>query len=231
MRGQGGTYPGAVQEQRLEAGPILVRWADSTHHPALAPEVLAPLGEQQARRFRSLHGTRARRFLVGRRLLIDAIGEFTDLADVGFTTTCERCGAEHGRPRLEHAPVVVSVSYAGSMVAVAAAGLNDALAVGVDIEQLPSGDRSVALEDLAPLFAPNPPPDMQRWTLLEAALKADGRGVRVDPARVGVGGIGSGEVRGWRALRITGRAEGVDATAIEGPAGFALSAAMVRASR
>ena len=189
------------------------------------------LGEQQARRYASLSGVRAQRFLAGRWLLAELIAELTDETDLGFTTTCERCGADHGRPRLERAPVAVSVSYAGSMVAVAASRREDAAEVGVDIEREPGGGAHSRLDDLAPLFAPAAAPDTQGWTLVEAALKADGRGVSVDLAEVHVCEVGTGRWPGARAVRIPGRLDSVDAAVIVGPSGFVLSAAMVPAAR
>ena len=74
------------------------------------------------------------------------------------------------------------------------------------------------------------PPDTEGWTLLEAALKADGRGVAVDLAEVQIGAIGTGGLAGSRAVRIPGRVDAADAGVIAGPAGFVLSAAMVPAA-
>ena len=86
------------------------------------------------------------------------------------------------------------------------------------------------LRDLGPLFAPAPAPDIQDWTLIEAALKADGRGITVDLAEVRVGEIGSGRLAGSRAIRLPGRVDTVDARAVASPSGFVLSAAMVPAA-
>jgi len=46
------------------------------------------------RKYAALSGDAAQRFLAGRSLLADLIEELTDVADLGFTTTCERCGAD-----------------------------------------------------------------------------------------------------------------------------------------
>jgi 4'-phosphopantetheinyl transferase len=192
--------------------------------------VLESLGEQQVRRHALLNGVAAQRFLVGRALLIEVVEQLTDVSDLSFTTTCERCGAEYGRPRFEHALVAVSVSYAGSVVAVAAARIADAAAVGVDIERAPAAGSRVPMRDLGPLFAPAPAPDIQDWTLIESALKADGRGVTVDLAEVRVGETGSGRLAGSRAIRLPGRVDAVDARVIAGPSGFVLSAAMAPAA-
>jgi len=97
----------------------------------------------------------------------------------------------------------------------------------VDIERMPRVGPHVRLDELAPLFAPASPPDLAGWTLLEAALKADGRGVTVDVAKVQVGSPGSGRLPGSRAVLIPGRAGSVDAGVVPGPDGFVLSAAVV----
>jgi len=199
------------------------------------------LGEQQVRRHASLSGAAAQRFAVGRVLVAQLLAELGSGAGVTLTTTCERCGADHGRPRVEGAPLAVSISYAGRMVAVAAARHADASAVGVDIEREPGDGRHARLSSLARAFAPTPAPDTEGWTLLEAALKADGRGLRVALAEIEVapgievatgiegGGAGSGRVPFSRPVRIPGRREPVDAALIDGPAGFVLSAAMIPA--
>lgn len=214
---------------RASFGPVRLAWMDAARVADLPVGVLAPFGPQQVRRFEALSGVAAQRFLVGRRLLARLVADLSgadDPADGGFTTTCERCGAPHGRPRFERAEVEVSVSYAGSVVAVAASRRADAAAVGIDIEDLTRGRSGSALTELAPLFAPAPPPDLEGWTLLEAALKADGRGVTVDLAHVRVGDPGSGRVPGSRAVRVPGRTDGIDAAVVAGPEGFVLSAAM-----
>jgi 4'-phosphopantetheinyl transferase len=214
---------------RAQFGPVRIAWADSAASPAPDPEILARLGDAQERRHAGLSGLPARRFLTGRALLVSLIREHTDAVDLGFAATCERCGAEHGRPRLERAPVVVSISYAGSVVAVAAAHQMDAAAVGVDIERVPADGEGTPRRELTRLFAPAPPPDTEGWTLLEAALKADGRGTAVDLAEVHIGAIGTGRLDGARAVRIPGRVDAVDAGVIAGPPGFVLSAAMAPA--
>jgi len=207
-------------------GPTLLAWTDATLSPALDPEVIRPFGERQVQRYASLSAERAQRFLTGRSLLACVIGELTDEPDLELTATCERCGAEHGRPRLVHAAVAVSVSYAGDMVAVAAVDLARAGAVGVDIERMPHDGVHGRLSELAPLFAPASPPDIAGWTLLEAALKADGRGVTVSLEHVEVGPAGSGSLPGAGAVRLPGRSDIVDAALLPGPDGFVLSAAV-----
>ena len=215
---------------RAEFRPVCIAWTDAVALVPPSPRVLERLGENQVRRHALLNGVAAQRFLAGRALLIELAEQLTDISDFAFTTRCERCGAEHGRPRFERAPVAVSVSYAGGFVAVAAARIADAAAVGIDIERAPAAGSRVPMRDLGALFAPAPAPDVQDWTLIEAALKADGRGVTVDLAEVRVGETGSGRLAGSRAIRLPGRVDTVDARVIAGPSGFVLSAAMVPAA-
>jgi len=102
--------------------------------------------------------------------------------DPSLATSCPRCGADdHGPLRAVSAPVVVSVSYSGPFVAVAAAPSSAATALGIDIEL---GAADAALDGLATLFAPADPPTRREWTAIEAAVKADGRGLNVSPERV-----------------------------------------------
>ncbi|MET0782543.1 MAG: hypothetical protein ABWZ16_13635 [Microbacterium sp.] len=215
---------------RAEFGPVRIAWTDAAASPPPSPNILERLGEPQHRRHAVLVGVAAQRFLAGRALAIEVVEQLTDATDLAFTTTCERCGADHGRPRFEHAPVAVSVSYAGSVVAVCAARIADAAAVGVDIEHVPAAMSRVPMPDLARLFAPAPAPDIQAWTLIEAALKADGRGLTVDLAAVRVGETGTGRNAGSRAIHIPGRVDTVDAGVVAGPSGFVISAAMAPAA-
>lgn len=186
----------------------------------------------QQRRLSALRGVAAERFVVGRELLalvIDELaaqaaaqGEHPQTGSVELTASCDRCGGEHGAVRVHGLPVAVSVSYAGSMVAVAVALQTAAAAVGVDIEREPSGGPFAPLPSLGALFAPAPVPSAEGWTLLEAALKADGRGLTVDVAQCVIESSAAG-----RAVRIPGRAEPVPAATVSGPVGLVLSVAAI----
>jgi 4'-phosphopantetheinyl transferase len=211
-------------------GAARIAWTDASSSGPVPIDLLERFGEQQVRRYASLTGVAARKFLAGRSLLADLIAEMTDEPDLTLISTCRRCGGDHGQPRLEGAPIAVSLSYAGNVVAAAAVLHVDASAVGVDIERIPRAGAVGPLSDLAPLFAPAPPPDRETWTLIEAALKADGRGLVVDLFEIEVGDEGSGRVEGARAIRVPGRTGAVDATVIAGPEGFILSAATVPAA-
>jgi 4'-phosphopantetheinyl transferase len=100
--------------------------------------------------------------------------------DVPLVQRCPDCGGPHGRPVVEGSDLHVSLSRCAlGTVAVAAWGR----AIGVDVEprELPperlDAIRSVAGGD-----------GVAHWTAVEAVLKADGRGLRVDPRRVRVDG-------------------------------------------
>jgi 4'-phosphopantetheinyl transferase len=109
----------------------------------------------------------------GRALLRALVAELAGVAEAGIriVARCPDCGGDHGRP-VVMAPdaatdVRVSLAHAGG-VTVAAALVGGA--VGIDAEPRPHA---------ADAF-----PALRRWTRIEAVLKADGRGLRVDPETV-----------------------------------------------
>jgi len=114
----------------------------------------------------------------GRGLIRALAAELAPGADVRIEQRCPVCGGPHGRPLLPHAPLLASAAYAGPWVVVAVARRQDADAVGIDVELEGSAP------ELSLLFAPADPPDLRGWTAIEAALKADGRGLMVPPDRV-----------------------------------------------
>jgi 4'-phosphopantetheinyl transferase len=170
----------------------------------------------------------AARFAVGRSLMTSLVTDLVDQADVEIFRHCPRCGShEHGAPQIRDLPIAVSVSYAGSMVAAAAIRTTDAAAIGIDIEPEASAAR---VGELALLFQPLPAPDLRQWTLLEAVLKADGRGLNVDPSTVVLGGSSRTVLGRARMAAIPGRAEPVAAAAVDGPSGFVVSVAVAGAA-
>ncbi|PPG30711.1 hypothetical protein C5B97_07235 [Pseudoclavibacter sp. RFBB5] len=136
---------------------------------------------------------------------------------------CSHCGStSHGKPSIPGLPVLVSIAYAGSAVFVALASADDVGALGIDAEALRShGDSAPALPAPAmpdrelsePDQDPSPPApsrdafdpalDLERWTAVEAVLKADGRGLRVDPSFVRLAS-GEGRADGEEHARISG---------------------------
>lgn len=216
----------SVPEREADGGVVLagvhVRWRTGTIQAADPRPLLDVMGAAQRRRFDLLAPDAAARFAAGRRLIGELARELAG-PDVGLAldSPCLRCGADHGAPVLRVAPVVVSVSHAGSLVVVAAAHRRRASTVGVDVEQR-SPRRPMS--DLASLFAPHPVPDVAGWTRIEAALKADGRGLRVSPSEVMLHRTAAG----WAAV-IPGREAPVEVVSVTGPSGHALSIAVVPA--
>ena len=132
----------------------------------------------------------------GRALIRALASELAPGADLRIEQRCPVCGGPHGRPLLPHAPLLASAAYADPWVVVAVAREQDADAIGVDVEL------EGAAPDLALLFAPADPPDLRGWTAIEAALKADGRGLMVPPDQVRLSPGGYAAVPDGGAFRI-----------------------------
>lgn len=153
--------------------PTLRRWTGplSPERRAVAVALLTP-----AERARFDVDPHPERFLAGRMLLRELAAELTghDLASITVTAACPDCGLEHGRPHVDG--LFVSLSHAGEFVVAAASATE---AVGVDVES-----RNVSRERIAGLHDVAGGDDLEHWTRVEAVLKADGRGLRVDPREV-----------------------------------------------
>lgn len=121
----------------------------------------------------------------GRALLRELVAELAgvDAAAVRIAQRCPDCGGPHGRPVVMGPAAArgISVSLAhatGVHVAAAIAGVR----IGVDVElRTASPEREAALRALLQHDGPDA---LRRWTQVEAVLKADGRGLRVEPATV-----------------------------------------------
>ncbi len=190
----------AGQDARTLAGiPVQVRWApvppasaasdasdtsDASVAQESATSVLTPF---ELGRYRSLRPDAARTFLAGRRLLRDLVAASAgvDTADVAVEARCAFCGGAHGRPAVI-APGSATRLHLGlahtdtTVVAVAAWDH----AVGVDVERsdaAPARERDHAIATVAGASGVDP---LAHWTRVEAVLKADGRGLRVDPRTV-----------------------------------------------
>lgn len=117
-----------------------------------------------------------------RGIAADAVG-----ADaVRVHAVCPDCGGDHGQPLVtlpaEAAPVFASVTHPGDRTLVV---IGDR-PLGIDAEQLgartPDGlATTLGLESAPP---PGEHALLAAWTAAEAVLKADGRGLRVDPRRI-----------------------------------------------
>ncbi|WP_457099274.1 chemotaxis protein CheY [Microbacterium sp. P5_E9] len=138
---------------------------------------------------------------------------------VELSNPCPRCGGPHGPVRVAGADALASVSYAGpvAVVGVADGALFDAFGIDAEREHETARDaaglRGILGQDRTSL---------RDWTRVEAALKADGRGLRVEPAEVTV--REREDQSGWDAVVPGGTAfAGWDAA---GPAGVLVSVAV-----
>jgi 4'-phosphopantetheinyl transferase len=140
------------------------------------------------------------------------------LPDAELSNPCPRCGGPHGPVSVAGVDARASVTYAAGLAIVAAVPSEEADAVGVDAEALADGRRDVEGLDGA---LGRRGATIRDWTRVEAALKADGRGLRVDPSLVVVATDEAGwsaAVPGARPLR------GWD---VAGPEGTVVSVAVV----
>lgn len=155
---------------------MILRWARTLDDRAEALAVLSPA--ERAR----YDGAPSDSFLLGRLLLRHLAAELIGVgpAEVDLVAVCPDCGGPHGKPQLIGSSLHLSLSH--SAVAVVAAASWDG-PVGVDVEAL---DPSAAA--LAAIGTVAGEESLERWTRVEAVLKADGRGLRVDPASVSFDG-------------------------------------------
>jgi 4'-phosphopantetheinyl transferase len=128
------------------------------------------------------------RFLVGCALAKTIVGGATgtEPTAVRFDRTCPHCGKPHGKPRLAQPGMELSVSHSADLVGVA---LSPAGPVGLDVEGVA---RAVLLPDAltsseaAAVAAADDPTRafLVCWTRKEAAAKAIGEGLRLEPREV-----------------------------------------------
>jgi 4'-phosphopantetheinyl transferase len=122
--------------------------------------------------------------------LAGVASDHIDPATVRIEARCPDCGGAHGRP-VVMAPeaarrIHVSLSHVGDIV-VGVASVDRT--IGVDAEPtgaLADPERAHRIRELIGLDV-DPGADVDallRWTAVEAVLKADGRGLRVDPRTV-----------------------------------------------
>ena len=146
---------------------------------------LATLSPTERRRFDGTPPGTRDSFLAGRvllrRLVATQLGIEPD--QVPLTAVCPDCGGPHGRPVVEGSELRVSLARCDvGVVAVAAWGRE----LGVDVEPTADAERSeLAIRSVAGGEG------LAHWTRVEATLKADGRGLRVDPREVRITGSGA----------------------------------------
>lgn len=190
------------QDARTIAGiAVEVRWAEVPPAPAPGAPALGKPSDASAgpdnassvltafefARYQRLAPAPARVFLTGRRLLRDLVAEIAavDGSEVAIEARCPLCGGAHGRPAVvaprRATTLRVSLAHTDSVVVAAAAWDS---AVGVDVERsdaAPAPERDRAIATVAGASGDDA---LAHWTRVEAVLKADGRGLRVDPRRV-----------------------------------------------
>jgi 4'-phosphopantetheinyl transferase len=174
---------------------VQVRWSE----PHAGDEPAAHLDRTERARLAGLRRLEDRaRFVTSRALLKELVGALCDVpaADVRLDYRCDQCGTAHGRPTVAGPRAAqgwrVSLAHAGDRVVVAAS--RDG-AVGVDVEPVSAvgfaGFADVALTvaeaellAAARTDAARARLGTQLWTRKEAALKARGVGLTVDPRTV-----------------------------------------------
>ncbi|GAA1807992.1 hypothetical protein [Agromyces neolithicus] len=165
---------------------------------------------ERARAVATTHQGLRDRFLLGRMLLRDLAAEAGGMRAeaVEVAAVCERCGAEHGRPQLRWSdapapPPTASLASCAHLViaAIAPAGIT----VGVDVEpaRVPREADAARRGAIVELLGGTTRTAVRRWVRAEAVLKADGRGLRVEPGRVAFTETSGGS--GGSGRRVTAR--------------------------
>jgi 4'-phosphopantetheinyl transferase len=168
---------------------------------AVRAESLALLSMAERQRYDSTAAHRREAFIAGRWMLRQLASELLGIAPdrVHLTAPCPDCGREHGKPHVVGSRLQLALTH-GADVVVAAASWD--AAVGIDIE--PLDQPAAALAAIGVLAGED---SLLRWTRIEAILKADGRGLRVDPAQVALTPVANDDGDGtgsWLEGTVTG---------------------------
>ncbi|HEY3409091.1 MAG TPA: hypothetical protein VGK53_13040 [Propionicimonas sp.] len=200
----------------LEVGPASLAWAATSPGPVRTRPRLNDLTPRDQARAAGFGVDRRREFVVGRSLVSSLIGRlFPDASGWSIgTRACARCGKRHGAVEVVGVPAVAGVSYARGIVVAAVALSPPTGSVGVDVE-LDAAD-TTRTRDLERLLGRSRQPVLLRWTRIEAVLKADGRGLLVEPRDV--------RVRGTHAS-IAGDTTRYELAEVAGPPGYVISLA------
>ncbi len=161
----------------------VLRWVRPHLNENARRQALAMISTAEFERFEGTPAHQRDSFLAGRLVLRRLAAELTGLepAEVPLSATCPDCGGPHGRPVLVDSDLHLSLSHRNDAV-VAAASWGQP--VGVDVESPGSTD------SLSAIAALTGEASIQRWMRIEAVLKADGRGLRVDPNAVSLETVG-----------------------------------------
>ena len=141
--------------------------------------------QEQARAARFRFAADRARFVLGAVLVRAAAGHALGLppASIAVDRECDRCGEQHGRPRIGGTDLHVSVSHSGDVVV---AALTAEGPVGVDVEAV-LGRSDTDYREICPSvctedeqrFVTGPEEFVTCWTRKEAVLKAVGVGLRL----------------------------------------------------
>lgn len=151
---------------------------------------LAVLSAAERERYDSSTSSARAPFLAGRMLLRELAGDLTGITPgaVDLVAVCPDCGGPHGQPVVVGSRLQVSLTHGPGVVAAAASW---GAPIGIDLEPR-TADPGV----LAALGTVTGTASVEHWSRVEAVLKADGRGLRVDPSRVAFGTV-DGRLEGW----------------------------------
>jgi 4'-phosphopantetheinyl transferase len=161
----------AVSSYEMALGP-------SRLGPAARAEALAMLSATERARHNATPVPVREQFLAGRSLLRTLAAQQLGIApaEVPLVARCPDCGGPHGQPGVEGSTLRVSLSHGGGAVVAVAAWDH---AIGVDVERAEASPQQE--EAILAVAAGH---GIRHWTRVEATLKADGRGLRVDPREV-----------------------------------------------
>jgi 4'-phosphopantetheinyl transferase len=101
-------------------------------------------------------------------------------SSVQIEARCQDCGGPHGQPRVLGSRVRISIAHCPAAIVVVA---THDRAIGADVE-VAAGPTS----RVDAIGAVTGTASLEHWTQVEAVLKADGRGLRVDPRSVEITG-------------------------------------------
>ncbi|MEO8095366.1 MAG: hypothetical protein ABI632_10575 [Pseudolysinimonas sp.] len=158
-----------------------LRWSRPGVPETERAEYLGLLSDAERERYAAA-GPTADSFLAGRVLLRRLAAELTGAGPGEVlleASRCPQCGRAHGAPRLPRSGFRLSLARCETaVVAVATLGR----AIGVDVEPCRvDPQRDAAISEVAGVAS------LRHWTSVEAVLKADGRGLTIDPRLVRAG--------------------------------------------
>lgn len=198
----------------IRVGPASVAWVPA--RPPVVLDALAVLSGPDLLRAAAMASDQLNRFLRGRLLVNSLVAElFPDATGwVVSSSVCQRCGKLHAGVGVEGVLARASVAYAPDLVVATVAPSCLVGRLGVDVEAA-DVDQERALE-LRRMLGASSEPVLRRWTRVGAVLKADGRGLLVDPGAVHLRRGGA-----W----LAGEHTSYEVAEVDGPSGYLISLA------